>query len=273
MAQKMLRHLHEMVPAVGPVKRKRKADHHRHSSSTSLCKRPAPPRHELDLPFDRACSLHGPGLPNNAGAVDRSSPRRGDVNGSNLHCCPGELLFVEDETTSTDDESEFSSMDGRSSPSHPLVPWGPGPGSNQGAPSFVKATTEYFQTPLSIGFPTPRAVETPTAATATTAVSTRGRRVCSGIPTGASCLYGGAPINIHRHHHHHQQQQQLAQEEEEETYASLEQQEQHQGQDHHGKRQVQDGGRSDADVWGWFVDAGEDQPSRTNVQNGEVRYY
>lgn len=248
-----------MVPAVGPVKRKRKADH-RHSSSTSLCKRPAPPRHELDLPFDRACSLHGPGSPSNAGAVD-SSARRGVVNGSNLHCCPGELLFVEDEreTTSTDDESELSSMDGRSSPSHPAVSWGLT--SNQGAQGFVEATAECFQTPLGVGFATPRAVETPTAAA--TAVSTKGRRVCSGEPTGPNGLYGGAPITRH-HEQQHQHQQ--------EVYESQEEQQQYEGQGH-GKRQVQDGGRLDADVWGWFVDAGEEQPSRANVQNGGLRYY
>ncbi|CAM9990456.1 unnamed protein product [Laminaria digitata] len=253
----MLRHLHQMVPAGGPIKRKRQAGHHGHSSSsTNLCKRPAPPRHELDLSFDRACSLHGQGLPSEVGtaAVDSSRPscRQGDVNGSN---CPGELLFVLEESTSTDDESEFSSSDGRSSPSsHTTVSWGPS--SNQGSPGFVETSPECFQTtPLGVGFATPRAngvaKETPIAEAE--AVSTRGRRVCSssgGDSTEASCVYGGAPIN-----HHHQQQQQIYESQEQQHYQDQ------------GKRQVvRDGGRSDADVWGWFVDAGEDQqPSRASV--------
>ena len=72
----------------------------------------------------------------------------------------------------------------------------------------------------------------------------------------------------------HQRQQQQ-QQQQQQLYENREQQQCHQGQGH-GKRQIRDGGRSDADVWGWFVDAGEDQPSRpttTDVQNGGVPYY
>lgn len=195
------------------------------------------------------------------------SRRQGDVNGSNFHPAGDHLCFVAvgEETTSTDDESELSSTDGRSSPSHPHPALSWGPASNQGATGFV---SDCFQAPLGIGYTTPRAIgvamETPRGPAV--ALSTRGRKVCGSVgeSTGASCVYSvGTPIN------QSQQQQPLEQIYEEEQH--------HQG---HGKRQqqvVRDGGRADADVWGWFVDAGEElQPSRANDVRGGgvgVRYY
>lgn len=263
-----LDHLHHMVPAAGPVKRKRKSEDLCHSNTA--CKRTSiPPRRgELEQDFFRqACphrqtpsSAFSAGRVMAAGRVIAAGSRNGtgvvqqsadNDEVSSKFCEEETACFIGEEPT--DDESELSSLDssldGRSSPSHPAAAssWGSsGCSSSQGTLGFDPASSS-----LSSGSTELHAAGTAPAFFASQngpgalfhAAALSSYAMVADVSTPAGNV---APlVNYGQQHYQHQ----------------------HPQRDGSGR---EFGQRTDADEWGWFVDAGEDQPFWAHVQPSGV---
>eukprot|EP00903_Cladosiphon_okamuranus_P005730 g5687.t1 len=228
-----------MVPGAGVRNGKRKAEHQRQDSASKKAMEA----------YYRQAMLAG----NDPGA--RGGGRQAEISGEEA----------------TDDESEFSSIDGRTSPSQPGA-WGPtaaaataAQGGGGGATGF--GVGAHFHAAGQHGFAVPPGA---------------GLNTPGGYPVhdggGSSGLKWSPYENAAAGHQQYQQQLLQQQQQQQQQQMLLQQQQQHQQQQHHqqhlqhidGRRMVR-GGRPEGDEWGWFVDAGEQEQQARPGQWGVRR--
>lgn len=268
----MLSNLHEIVP----VKRnKRKAEHERHSSSAP--KKNIPPRRELEVYFGQACSLRqqAPAFCGDGRATQATSGSATHREATNSSSARFQSYFPPSPETAemfsllvgeeaTDDESEFSSLDGRTSPSQPGS-WRYGVTHDQPPFGFGVGVEDLYRAAGSTGFARTQAgavgypaehhggvLQTPIGSNGPMV----GDGICSGNNNDGSSIYRAAPYD-------RQQQQQQQQ------YEYCLNNQQHLQQQQQPQQLQRNGSRPDADEWGWFVDAGEDLPSRASQSHSQ----
>ncbi|CAM9768457.1 unnamed protein product [Pylaiella littoralis] len=214
-----------MVPGAGVRNGKRKAEHQRHDSASKKA---------MEGYFRQAYATM-----NGQDASHGFSSTRADINS-------GE--------EATDDESEFSSLDGRISPSRPVA-WGApaaAAGVARGGGTASSNAASHFHALGQHGYAMapPGGLNFPAGMVHHQQVGTASQNAASWSATS------GNPNAGYQQH----QQQQLQQQQQEQLLYQQQHQHQLQQQQVSGRRMMQGGGtRAEGDEWGWFVDAGEQE--------------
>ncbi|CAM9254234.1 unnamed protein product [Ectocarpus sp. 12 AP-2014] len=170
----------------------------------------------------------------------------------------------------TDDESEFSSMDGRTSPSQQPGAWGaapPHPGMGVHCSPEAHGFAAAAAAPGFNNLPAAHALQQqmvggPSGIGSAGASNSNGWSAYGGVGGGGG---GGG----HSSRQQQQQQAQLEQQYHQQQLLMYQQQQQQQQVD--ARKASRAGGRPEGDEWGWFVDAGEQEQQQPHPGQWGVR--